>query len=105
MRTTIRGMSPVTRYLLPVPCYNLPDTVRVRVILLLSRQLLDKLWSQVSSLSPPGTCLQVLSRIGFSIPTVRRFSSNVANSRSRVLRYSIFLCKKKTLRVCALGEN
>ena len=29
--------------------------------------LLDKLWSQVSSLPPPGTCIQFLSRIGFSI--------------------------------------
>ena len=36
--------------------------------------------------SPPGTCLQFLSRIGFSIPTARRFSSNVANSRSRAFR-------------------
>ena len=26
-------------------------------------QLLDKLWSQVSSLLPPGTCLQFLSRV------------------------------------------
>ena len=34
--------------------------------------LLDKPWSQVSSLLPPGTCLQFLSRIGFSIPTARR---------------------------------
>ena len=33
---------------------------------------LDKPWSQVSSL-PPGMCLQFLSRIGFSIPTARRF--------------------------------
>ena len=32
-------------------------------------QLLDKLWSQVSSLLPPGTCLQFSSRI----PTARRF--------------------------------
>ena len=31
----------------------------------------------------------VLSRIGFSIPTARRFSSNVANSRCRALRESI----------------
>ena len=54
-----------------------------------SFQLLDKLWSQVSSLLPPGTCLQFLSRIGFSIPTTRRFSSNVANSRSRAFRESI----------------
>ena len=41
--------------------------------------------SQVSSL-PHRTCFQFLSRIGFSIPTARRFSSNVANSRSRVFR-------------------
>ena len=39
--------------------------------------LLGKPWSQVSSLLAPGTCLQFLSRIGFSIPTARRFSSNV----------------------------
>ena len=52
-------------------------------------QLLDKLLSQVSSVLPPGTCFQFLSRIGFSIPTARRFSSNVANSRSRALRESI----------------
>ena len=39
--------------------------------------LLDKPWSQVLSLLPPGTCLLFLSRIGFSIPTARRFSSNV----------------------------
>ena len=32
------------------------------------------------------TCLQFLSRIGSSIPTARRFSSNVANSRSRAFR-------------------
>ena len=36
-------------------------------------QLLDKPWSQVSSLLPPGSCLQCLSRIGFSNPTARRF--------------------------------
>ena len=35
-------------------------------------QLLDKPWSQVSSLLPPGSCLQFLSRIGFSNPTARR---------------------------------
>ena len=52
-------------------------------------RLLDKLWSQVSSLLPPGTCLQFLSRIGFSIPTARRLSSNVANSRFRAFRESI----------------
>ena len=52
-------------------------------------QLLDKWWSQVSSLLPPCTCLQLLSRIGFSIPTARRFSSNVADSCFRAFRESI----------------
>ena len=51
-------------------------------------QLLDKLWSQASSL-PPGTCPYFLSRIGFSIPTARRLSSNVANSRFRAFHGSI----------------
>ena len=37
-------------------------------------QLLDKPWSQVSSLLPPGACLQFLSRIGFSNPTACQFS-------------------------------
>ena len=36
-------------------------------------QLLDKPRSQVSPLLPPGSCLQVLSRIGFSNATARRF--------------------------------
>ena len=37
-------------------------------------QLLDKPWSQVSSLLPPGSCLQFfLSHIRFSNPTARRF--------------------------------
>ena len=35
-------------------------------------QLLDKPRSQVSSLLPPGSCLQFLSRIGFSNPIARR---------------------------------
>ena len=36
-------------------------------------QLLDRPWSQVSSLLSPGACLQLLSRIGFSNPTANRF--------------------------------
>ena len=48
--------------------------------------LLDKPWSQVTSHLPPGTCLQFLSRVWFNIPTARRSSSNVANSRSRAFR-------------------
>ena len=35
-------------------------------------QLLNKPWSQVSSLLPPGPCLRFLSRIGFNSPTARR---------------------------------
>ena len=49
---------------------------------------LDKPWSQVSSLLPPGTRLYFLSRMGFSIPTARRFSSNVATSHALSRCYS-----------------
>ena len=66
--------------------------------------LLDKPWSQVSSLLPPGTCLLFLSRIGLSIPAARRFSSKVANSRSRAFRLSIFYARK-SLYEHALGET
>ena len=38
--------------------------------------LLVKPWSQVSPLLPPGHVPSFLSRIGFRIPTARRFSSN-----------------------------
>ena len=52
-------------------------------------QLLNKPWSQVSSLLPPGSCLQFLSRIGFSNSTLLAdFSSSVANSRFRAFRKS-----------------
>ena len=51
--------------------------------------LLDKPWSQVSSLPLPLYLPSPLSRIGFSIPTARRLSSNVANSRSRAFRESL----------------
>ena len=39
--------------------------------------------------SPPRYVPSILSRIGFSIPTAHRFSSNVAKSRSRAFRESI----------------
>ena len=72
-------------------------------------QFLDKPWSQVSSLLPPGSCLQFLSRIGFSNPTARRFSSSVANSRSRAFRKSICAQEKlptNIIRVCTRrGSN
>ena len=47
--------------------------------------LLDKPWSQVSSLLPPGTCLLFLSRMWFSMHTARRLPSNF-NSCSRAFR-------------------
>ena len=63
--------------------------------------LLDKPRSQVSSLLPLGTCLQILSRIGFSIPTARRFPSNVAASyclrRRLSLLVGLFLHIKRSL--------
>ena len=43
--------------------------VVVVVFLTFTFQLMDKLWSQVSSL-PPGTCLQISSRIGFSLSLI-----------------------------------
>ena len=64
-------------------------------------QLLDKPWSQVSSLLPPRFLPSILSRIGFSNPTARRFSSSVANSRSRACRKSNCAIKKKSLQMYA----
>ena len=50
-----------------------------------------------SPLLLPGTCLHFLSRMGFSIPTARRFSSKVVNSRSRAFRWSTLVqCKAPT---------
>ena len=62
--------------------------------------LLDKPLSQVSSLLPPRYVPSFLSRIGFSIPTARRFSWNVANSRSRAFRYSISMQEKVHSSMC-----
>ena len=39
------------------------------------------------SLLPPDACLHFLSRIGFSIPTAGRFSTNVANSRFSLINF------------------
>ena len=44
--------------------------------------------------SPPRYVISLLSHIGFSIPTARRLSSNVANSRSRAFCRSIFMQEK-----------
>ena len=58
--------------------------------------------------SPPVRAFNFLWRIGFSIPTARRFSSNVANSRSRVL--PIYTCYCSILRpvgikTCGRGKT
>ena len=64
-------------------------------------QLLDnKPWSQVSSLLPPGSCLQFLSRIGFSNPTARRFSIEcLLLTHALALSASLFVHKKKSQRI------
>ena len=63
----------------------------------------------MSSLLPPGTCLQFLTRIGFSIPTARRFSSKVPNSRFRAFRESICAQEKVptiyAVRICNRGDS
>ena len=51
---------------------------------------MDKLWLQVSSLLPPGSCPKRLSRIGFSNLAARRFFIEyIAISRSRAFRKTI----------------
>ena len=72
-------------------------------------QLLDKPWSQVSSLLPPGSCLHFLSRKGCSNPTARRYfleCCQLTLSRSP----QVNLCTRKRpnefIRVCTRrGSN
>ena len=62
-------------------------------------QPLDKPWSQVSSLVPPGSCLQFLSRIGSAIPllTARRFFIGVLLiTHALAFSASQFVHKKKS---------
>ena len=71
-------------------------------------QLLGKPWSQVSSLSPPGSCLQYLSRIGFSSPTARRFF--IECCQLTLSRFpQVNLCARKSphefIRVCTRGDS
>ena len=56
------------RWFVPGACY---DMIFFFFLHTFTFQLLDKPWSQVSSLLP-GSCLQFLSRIGFSYSTARR---------------------------------
>ena len=57
---------------------------------------MNKLWSQVSSVLVPGTCLQFLSSIGFSVSTARQFLSiECLLTRALALSASQFLHNKK----------
>ena len=62
-------------------------------------QLLDKPWSQVSSLLLPGSCLQFLSRIGLGNPTARRLFIECCLTRALALSPSQFVHKKKSRRI------
>ena len=52
-------------------------------------QLLDRPWSQVSSLFPPGYCLNFYRAEGSAAPLLVDVPSSVANSRTRAFRESI----------------
>ena len=62
-------------------------------------KLLDKPWSHVSSFLPPGSCLQLVSRRGFSNPTARRFFHRVSLTHALALSASQFVHKKKSRRI------
>ena len=63
-------------------------------------QRLDKPWSRVSSLSsPPGSCLQFLSRIGFGNPTARRFFIKCCQLTLSRFSQVNFVRKKKSPRI------
>ena len=65
-------------------------------------QLLDKPWSQLSSLPPPGSCLQFLSRIGFSNDYPIHCSSifhRVLLTHAIALPAGQFVHKKKSQRI------
>ena len=66
--------------------------------------LLSSFWTSRSHrcrpfFSPPGPCLQLLSRIGFSTPTARRFFIECLLTHALALSASQFVHKKKSLRV------
>ena len=67
-------------------------------------QLLDKPWSQVPSLLPPGSCLQFLSRIGFSNPAARRFFIECAYV-TNVTRWSTFPAASVLARAATASMN
>ena len=55
-------------------------------------------------LSPSVLAFIFVSRKGVDLPTARRFSSTVADSRSRAFRYSMFM-RENLLYDFALGET
>ena len=55
--------------------------------------------------SHPRYVPSLLSRIGFRIPTARRFSSNVAHSRFPLINFYARKSPNEHEYVCALGEN
>ena len=67
--------------------------------------LLDKPWSQVSSILPPDTCLHFYHAYGSAFPMlVNVHRMLLFNSRSHAVRYSIYtqVCNKKSLRACSV---
>ena len=70
--------------------------------------LLDKPWSQVSSLLPPGSCLQFLSRIGYSaFPLLVDFFHRMLPTHALALSANHFFMQEKvpTSMCTRLGEN
>ena len=66
--------------------------------------LLDKPWSQVSCLLPPGTCLHFYRAWGSAFPLLVDFHRMLPTHSSRAFRSSI-LTHGKSRRTCALGDN
>ena len=66
--------------------------------------LLDKPWSQVSSPLPLGTCLQYYRAYGSAFPLLDDFYRTLLTT-ALALSGIKHLCKKKSLRVCVLGQN
>ena len=66
--------------------------------------LLDKSWSQVSSLLPSGMCLHFYRAWGSAFPPLVDYHRMLLLN-ALALSANQFLCKKKSLQLCALGEN
>ena len=79
-----------------------PPTVFLFIFLFFSTHLLSSFWTsrghRCRPFFPPGSCLQFLSRIGFSNATARRFFIRVSLTHALVLSASQFVRKKKSPR-------